>query len=160
MPRNSEKRNSIDALVSDIRSKAVAPLADARARSVSSSGVQSGFGGFGGGSFGGGGHSSEFGGTSSSGDHDWVENVPLVGERSFSDAYSAARKAGRSSFSFGGRLYSTDYDPDAKVGRRKVSVEPVANMRNVYDSAGKIIRDSTRIEPYVGQIPGRVKREK
>lgn len=161
MPTKKDgKRNSIDALVSEIRSKAVSPLADARSKSASSGEKGSQFRGFGGGGFGRGGAEASFSGGASNRDGDYVENIPVEAETSFGEAYSRARKAGAKEFDFGGERYSTDYDPDAEIGPRKVSVEPVANIRNVYDADGRIMRDSTRVEPYVGQIPGRRKRDK
>ena len=155
--KKGSERNSIDALVSDIRSRAVSPLADARAKS--SSGVrEESFRGFGGGGFGRGGAEAEFSDAASRSGEDYIENVPVQAETSFGEAYARARESGAGEFGFGGERYSTEYDPDAKVGPRKVSRETVANIRNVYDADGRIMKDSTRVEPYVGQIPGRRKR--
>lgn len=114
-----------------------------------------GFQGFGGG---------EFGGAGASGYWDvsldplvasqYVRNTPIMGERSFSDAYAEARKAGLPDFMFNGQRYTTDYDPDAKLGKHKYEPTAVLNIREVLDENKKPIADSTRIEPWLGQIPG------
>ena len=114
-----------------------------------------GFHGFGGG---------EFGGAGASGYWDisldplvasqYVRNTPIMGERSFSDAYAEARKAGLPDFVFNGQRYTTDYDPNAKLGKHKYEPTAVLNIREVLDENKKPIADSTRIEPWIGQIPG------
>lgn len=139
-------------LVGNVRAGA-APLYDYRATSYA---VPS-FAGFGGGAFGGAGAYGSFDGGVPLYEFDYVENIPLVSETTFSEAYDAARKAGLKNFQFNGETYTTDYDPNAKPKGKKVERAAI-NLRNVYDAEGKMIPDSTRIEPYVGQIPGRVKR--
>jgi len=116
--------------------------------------------GFGGGAFGGSGASSSWSvDINVPGPYDYVENIPLLDGMTFSDAYSAARRAGLGEFEFNGRMYSTDYDPNATLGPVQMGESLVGNLRNVYDADGRIIRDSTRVEPWMGQIPGRHKRE-
>lgn len=128
------------------------PLADFRA---SQRNVRPVFGGFGGGDFGGAGYGTSF---DVSLDPalvtQYVRNTPIPAERSFSDAYSAARNAGLKFFDFNGQRYTTDYDPNAKLGPRQMEAYPALNIREVLDENKTPIRDSTRIEPYVGQIPG------
>jgi len=115
---------------------------------------------FGGGAFGGGGASSSWSvDINVPGPYDYVENIPLLDGMTFSDAYSAARRAGLGEFEFNGRMYSNGYDPNATLGPVQMGESLVGNLRNVYDADGGIIRDSTRVEPWVGQIPGRHKRE-
>jgi len=121
--------------------------------------TSSSFRGFEGGSFGGSGASSDWNASTSS-EYDYVENIPFSDVVTFSEAYDRARKAGRQMFEFNGKLYNTDYDPNANLGPVQLGETTVGNIRNVYDEDNRIIRDSTRIEPYVGQIPGRVKRKK
>lgn len=112
------------------------------------------FNGFAGGEFGGAGASDRF-------EYDpqgvlterWIRNTPIPIERSFSEAYSDARKSGLSTFEFNGKTYNTNYDPNAKLGPREYDTI-MANLREVLDENRKPISDSTRIEPWVGQIPG------
>lgn len=112
------------------------------------------FDGFVGGEFGGAGASDRF-------EYDpqgvlterWIRNTPIPIERSFSKAYSDARKSGLSTFEFNGKTYNTNYDPNAKLGPREYDTI-MANLREVLDENKKPISDSTRIEPWIGQIPG------
>jgi len=111
--------------------------------------------------------SGEFGGAGASGSFaydpegitmfDYVRNTPIPVETSFSDAYAQARKDGLKTFMFNGKEYTTDYDPNAKLGPMEYEIT-VANLRQVLDENRKEIPDSTRIEPWVGQIPGEYKR--
>lgn len=128
------------------------PLADFRA---SQRNVQPVFGGFGGGDFGGAGYGTSFDVSLDPAlATQYVRNTPIPVERSFSDAYSAARNAGLKFFDFNGQRYTTDYDPNAKLGPRQMETYPALNIREVLDENKSPIKDSTRIEPYVGQIPG------
>lgn len=129
------------------------PLADFR--SAHSPVRESEFRGFGGGNFGGAGASARFDiGLDPLVYEQYVRNTPIMDEISFSDAYSRARKAGLKEFDFNGRRYNTDYDPNAKIGPRVTAVSPVLNIREVLDENKNPISDSTRVEPYTGQIPG------
>lgn len=144
----------INNLINNVKN-GTAPLYNARNR------VSSGnnFKGFKGGKFGGSGAYSDWNASTSS-EYDYVENIPFSDVVTFSEAYDRARKSGRQIFEFNGKLYNTDYDPNANLGPVQFGETPVGNIRNIYDEDSRIIRDSTRIEPYVGQIPGRIKRKK
>jgi hypothetical protein len=112
---------------------------------------------FGGGSFGRGGAGAEFNTDNiKSEDYDYIRNTPLL--HSFSDAFNNARKAGKNTFIFNGKEYTTEVSDNPKyIGKQ---YEPALNIREVLDKNMKVIPDSTRIEPYLGQIPGTSKREK
>lgn len=111
---------------------------------------------FGGGSFGRGGAGAEFTTDNiKSEDYDYIRNTPLL--HSFSDAFNNARKAGKNTFIFNGKEYTTEISDNPKyVGKQ---YEPMLNIREVLDKNMKVIPDSTKIEPYLGQIPGTSKRE-
>lgn len=88
--------------------------------------------------------------------YDYVRNTPIL--RSFSDAFSEARKQGLSTFMFNNQEYTTDISDNPNyIGKR---YEPKLNIREVLDENKKVISDSTRVEPYLGQIPGTHKRNK
>lgn len=120
------------------------------------------FGGFGNGMFGGAGASGRFEYSPSAlpENYDYVRNTPIMNEVTFSQAYANARRAGLPTFKFNGQTYTTDYDPNAKLGPVQIESNVVANLREVLDRERKTIPDSTRLEPWVGQIPGEVKRKK
>lgn len=115
----------------------------------------------------------DFGGSGASGSFDeqpiasydtlTVRNTPLITERSFSKAYSDARKKGLKTFKFNGKDYSTDYSTNPNYIGKRSEITGI-NIREVLDKENKPIKDSTRVEPYVGQIPGEhqeiVKRKK
>ena len=90
----------------------------------------------------------------------YVRNTPIMGERSFSDAYAEARKAGLPDFMFNGQRYTTDYDPNAKLGSHEYEPTAILNIREILDENKRPIADSTRIEPWLGQIPGVHERKK
>lgn len=110
----------------------------------------------GGGSFGGSGAGSSFNSDLiSDNDFDYIKNTPLL--RSFSEAFNGARKSGKKTFIFNGKEYNTEISDNPKyIGKQ---YEPMLNVREVLDKNMKVIPDSTRIEPYLGQIPGTTKRE-
>lgn len=112
---------------------------------------------FGGGSFGAAGAGATFGeGAEQIDNHDYVRNTPIL--QSFSDAFNNARKSGLKSFTFNGKEYTTEMSDNPNyVGKR---YQPLLNIREVLDKNMKVMSDSTRIEPYVGQIPGTIKRDK
>ena len=112
---------------------------------------------FGGGSFGGGGAGMEFDNNKvKSEDYDYVKNTPLL--HSFSEAFNNARKSGKNTFVFNGKEYTTEISDNPNyVGKQ---YESILNIREVLDKNMKVIPDSTRIEPYLGQIPGTSKRER
>lgn len=111
---------------------------------------------FGGGSFGAAGAGSTFGESVEQVDnHDYVRNTPIL--QSFSDAFNNARKSGLKSFTFNGKEYTTEMSDNPNyVGKR---YQPLLNIREVLDKNMKVMSDSTRIEPYVGQLPGIIKRK-
>lgn len=87
---------------------------------------------------------------------DYIRNTPLL--QSFSDAFRNARKNNAKTFIFNGSKYTTEMsDNPTYVGKK---YEPILNIREVLDENKKTISDSTRVEPYVGQIPGIHKRIK
>ena len=47
-------------------------------------------------------------------------------------------------------------DKESYIGKK---YQPLLNIREVLDKNMKVMSDSTRIEPYVGQIPGTHRRE-
>lgn len=110
----------------------------------------------GGGSFGGSGAGSSFdSGLVNGNDFDYIKNTPLL--RSFSEAFNDARKSGKNTFIFNGKKYTTEVSDNPNyIGKQ---YEPMLNIREVLDKNMKVIPDSTRIEPYLGQIPGTSKRE-
>ena len=112
---------------------------------------------FKGGKFGGAGAGASFDSTNTNLEiNDYVRNTPIL--RSFSDAFAEARKKGLNTFNFNGKEYSTEKSNNPKyIGKR---YEPTLNIREVLDENKKVISDSTRIEPYLGQIPGTHKRIK
>ena len=120
------------------------------------------FGGFGNGMFGGAGASGRFEYSPSAlpENYDYVRNTPIMNEVTFSQAYANARRAGLPTFKFNGQTYTTDYDTNAKLGPVQTESNIVANLREVLDRERKTIPDSTRLEPWVGQIPGEIKRKK
>lgn len=158
-------RESDERLVRALKANAFSPMADARKRIGSESArrelaVFGGFKGFGGGRFGGSGASGSWDDEKTPGEEIYYErNTPLLGERSFSDAYDAARKAGLAEFEFNGERYTTDYDPNAKIGGKKT--EAVAlNRRVELDENKKEVKGTERYEPWVGQIPGDTKKKR
>ena len=112
---------------------------------------------FKGGRFGGAGAGASFDSTNTNSEiNDYVRNTPIL--RSFGDAFAEARKKGLKTFNFNGKEYSTEKSNNPKyVGKR---YEPTLNIREVLDENKKVISDSTRVEPYLGQIPGTHKRIK
>lgn len=111
---------------------------------------------FGGGSFGGAGVGATFGdGVEQIENYDYVRNTPIL--QSFSDAFNNARKAGLPSFTFNGKEYTTEISDNPNYIGKKY--QPLLNIREVLDKNMKVMSDSTRIEPYVGQLPGVVKRK-
>ena len=112
---------------------------------------------FNGGKFGGSGAGMEFNaGPLNKENSDYVRNTPIL--RSFSDAFAEAKRNGNSTFIFNGKKYTTKVSDNPNyIGKR---YEPTLNIREVLDENKKVISDSTRVEPYIGQIPGTHKRIK
>lgn len=85
----------------------------------------------------------------------WVMNTPLPG-RSFSEAFAEAVKNNQETFWFNNKLYNTkraSSDEEYLKNRTKAEYEEPLNLRTVYDKDWNIYQDSTRIEPYMGQLP-------
>ena len=85
----------------------------------------------------------------------WVMNTPLPG-RSFSNAFAEAVKNNQETFWFNNKLYNTkraSSDEEYLKNRTKAEYEEPLNLRTVYDKDWNIYQDSTRIEPYIGQLP-------
>lgn len=113
------------------------------------------------------GGSDGFGGAGSYGewgDVDYVRNTPIPPVlETFNDAFARARKAGQATFWFDGKLYNTEIDPNYKSNpraenRTQMLTLPM-NQRDVFTNKGVQLQDSTRVEPYYGQIPGWIERE-
>lgn len=92
--------------------------------------------------------------------YDYVKNTPIPMQRSFSDAFAEASKAGLPTFIFNGKEYSTEISDNPNyVGKQYETFIPF-NLREVLDPNTMVpIEDSTKIELYKGQIPGTHKRE-
>ena len=104
--------------------------------------------GFGGGSFGASGAGGEWGNEKPQ-PVNWLESkIPLEGP-SFNEAFANARKNKLKQFNFNGKTYTTDvgktWDPN------KGNVRENLRLRTVLDNDNLLIRDSTRIEPELGQ---------
>ena len=111
---------------------------------------------FGGGSFGSAGAGVSFkDGIEQVENYDYVRNTPIL--QSFSDAFNNARKSGLSSFTFNGKEYTTEISDNPNYIGKKYQL--LLNVREILDKNMKVMSDSTRIEPYVGQIPGTHRRE-
>lgn len=85
----------------------------------------------------------------------WIMNTPLPG-RTFSEAFAEAVKNNQNTFWFNNKLYNTKRASSKEEylkNRTKAEYEEPLNLRTVYDKDWNIYQDSTRIEPYVGQIP-------
>ena len=110
---------------------------------------------FSGGNFGGSGAGMEFDSNNiTKNNSDYIRNTPVL--RSFSDAFAEAKRNGNSTFIFNGKKYTTKVSDNPNyIGKR---YEPTLNIREVLDENKKVISDSTRVEPYIGQIPGTHKR--
>ena len=89
-------------------------------------------------------------------DFDYIRNTPIL--QSFSDAFNAARKSNKAKFMFNGSEYTTEMSDNPNYVGKKY--EPLLNVREILDRNMKVVSDSTRLEPYVGQMPGTVKRKK
>lgn len=88
----------------------------------------------------------------------YVRRIPILGRESFSSAFNRARTQGEPTFIFNGEEYTTEISDNPQyVGKRyQDTIDGV--IREVLDENMKSIPDSTRIEPYVGQMLGIYKR--
>ena len=111
---------------------------------------------FGGGSFGSGGAGAIFGdGVEQVENYNYIRNTTIL--QSFSEAFNNAKKSGLSSFTFNGKEYTTEMSDNPNYIGKKY--QPLLNVREILDKNMKVMSDSTRIEPYVGQLPGIIKRK-
>jgi len=89
---------------------------------------------------------------------DYVRNTPITVQergRSFSDAYATARKTGLSTFTFDGKLYNTDYNPNAKpAAERYESITVPMTLREVLNGSKEPIQDSTTMTPIPPELRG------
>ena len=88
---------------------------------------------------------------------DYIQNTPLPVQVSFTDAYANAKKQGLKEFEFNGRPIAVIDSTNPKYTKKEYETA-IVNLRKVLDQNKKEIPDSTRLEPYVGQIPDIVKR--
>lgn len=116
--------------------------------------------GFKGGKFGGAGTGTEFGEEIpiQIDSTQYIRRTPIPGRESFSSAFNRARTQGEPTFIFNGEEYTTEISDNPQyVGKRyQDTIDGV--IREVLDENMKSIPDSTRIEPYVGQMLGVYKR--
>lgn len=103
---------------------------------------------FGGGFLSGGGSEGEWGNEKPQ-PINWLESkIPIEGP-SFNETFANARKNKLKQFNFNGKTYTTDvgktWDPN------KGNVRENLRLRTVLDNDNLLIRDSTRIEPELGQ---------
>lgn len=160
-PNANNKQNMNNYLMGGPRKKisSTTPLEDMRKRFTKEQQNRTRFGREGSGGFGGSGASGHWDDSLELIDSvQYVRNTPILGEQTFSQAYNIARKAGLNKFVFNGKEYTTEYNPNAIIGKKQTEIAPILNLREVLDKNEKPITDSTRFEPYVGQIPGKHKR--
>lgn len=119
------------------------------------------FQGFGGGNFGGAGTGSDW-----DYPNNYVElpqyerRTPIITKESFSQAFNRARTNGDTTFEFNGRIYTTEISDNPQyIGKRYQDKTSVV-LREVLDDKMKVMSDSTRVEPFVGQPLGVRKRDK
>ena len=119
--------------------------------------------GFGGGSAGGAGVGAEgnWGNSplalSTPAEEDYIRNTPLPFERSFTDAFKAARAAGAQTFKFNNKLYTTELSENPQYSKAEYE-RLILNLREILDSQQEPYEDSTTVEPYIGQPIGEYKR--
>ena len=90
---------------------------------------------------------------------DYVQNTPFPIQRSFAEAYSDAKKKGLKQFLFNGRPIAVVDSQNPNYAKKEYETA-ILNIRKILDQDKKEIPDSTRIEPWIGQTPGIVKRVK
>lgn len=116
------------------------------------------------GKFGGAGASGIFTTKQSNDYNQYEDKKPIITTKSFSDAFSEARKNGQSTFMFNEKKYNTNISKNPKYVGKQYETNIDGVIREVYEKEdGKnmqLMRDSTRIEPYVGQRLGVRKRDK
>lgn len=90
---------------------------------------------------------------------DYIQNTPLPVSRSFTEVYADAKKQGLKQFLFNGRPIAVVDSQNPNYTKKEYETA-ILNLRKVLDHNKKEIPDSTRIEPWVGQTPGIIKRVK
>lgn len=91
--------------------------------------------------------------------YDYIRNTPIVTRESFTDAYRNAVNSGLSEFEWNGRRIKVENSDNPNYTRKEYRNSISGNIREILDEDMNVIPDSTRIEPYIGQIPGTIKRE-
>ena len=117
------------------------------------------FQGFGGGSFGGAGAGSNW-----NYPNNYVElpqyerRTPIITKESFSEAFNRARTNGDPTFEFNGGTYTTEISDNPQYIGKRYQDKTSAVLREVLDDKMKVMSDSTRVEPFIGQPLGVRKR--
>lgn len=115
---------------------------------------------FRGGDFGGAGASSTFNNNQFTNKlYDYIRNTPIAIRESFTDAYRNAVNSGLSEFEWNGRKIKVENSDNPNYTRKEYRTDIIGNIREILDENMNAIPDSTKIEPYVGQIPGTIRRE-
>ena len=120
---------------------------------------------FGNGGFGGAGAGDSFTTKSSEDYNQYESKKPIIKKESFSEAFSKARKNNQKTFIFDGKEYNTNLSDNPKYIGKKYQDTVNGVIREVYEKEGdnnemKVMKDSTRLEPYIGQQLGLRKRDK
>lgn len=121
----------------------------------------SAFQGFGGGSFGGAGAGVNW----KEYPNNYVEfpqyerRTPIITKESFSQAFNRARIHGDPTFEFNGKIYTTEISDNPKYIGKIYQDKTSAVLREVLDDEMKVMSDSTRVEPFIGQPLGIRKRD-
>ena len=102
---------------------------------------------FGGGRSGGAGSSFTWDSVPVTDRQDKIQYIPLVTQRSFSDAFADARRQGLPDFMFNGKRYTTEMSDNPKYTKAEYENYPTGTLRTVKNSQGKIYPDSTMVLP-------------
>lgn len=119
---------------------------------------QFGFDGFGGGSFGGGGAGNTWFEQLQNAAGQYIRRTPIPGKESFSAAFKRARDNGYATFFFNGKEFTTEISDNPQYVGKRYQDTIDAVVREVLDENMRPMKDSTRLEPYVGQMLGIYKR--
>lgn len=88
----------------------------------------------------------------------YIRRTPIIGQESFSTAFKRARDNGESIFLFNGKEYTTEVSDNPNYIGKRYQDKIDAVVREVLDENQQLIKDSTRLELYVGQPLGVYKR--
>ena len=121
---------------------------------------QSDFNGFKGGSFGGAGSSGSWYEQLQKAAEQYIRRTPIPGRESFSTAFKRARDNGDSTFFFNGKEFTTEVSDNPQYIGKRYQDTIDAVVREVLDENMQPMKDSTRLEPYLGQMLGVYKRIK